>query len=313
MITAERRRQVAEEGWTAAHDDEHDDGQLIAAAISYAGWAKGTTADHLYVWWPWTTDWWKPGPDPIRNLVKAGALLAAEIDRRRRAEGDDPYVIPRPTHGAPQLVELGEDGQWLVGYGHVELRVFVCLAAHHLAGTEGLVAAEELIRNYPDIRHVWALEHRWQPEHADERAPVPGVIPGDDYVVWRDVTEVDDRSPQGGPAWCSWGSRSSGPRSHRSTRRTPMGVDETAQSTADEPRRDGERGHPLLRPDGTAKMVVGPVDEQALAAAEAEGYRRGVEAVKHAILDIDAHATGLGEDANGFVSGGYVISIGCLH
>ena len=92
-----------------------------------------------------------------------------------------------------------------------------------------------------------------------------------------------------------------------------MGVDETAQSTADEPRRDGERGHPLLRPAGTAKMVVGPVDEQALAAAEAEGYRRGVEAVKHAILDIDAHATGLGEDANGFVSGGYVISIGCLH
>lgn len=75
----------------------------------------------------------------------------------------------------------------------------------------------------------------------------------------------------------------------------------------------GESKDRLLRADGTAKMVVGPVDEQALAAAEAEGYRRGVEAVKHAILDIDAHATGLGEDGDGFVAGGYLISIGSLH
>lgn len=32
-----------------------------------------------------------------------------------------------------------------------------------------------------------------------------------------------------------------------------------------------------------------------------------------AILDIDAHATGLAEDDEGFVTGGYVISVGCLH
>ncbi len=31
--------------------------------------------------WPWF-DGWKPDlSDPIRNLVKAGALIAAEIDR----------------------------------------------------------------------------------------------------------------------------------------------------------------------------------------------------------------------------------------
>jgi hypothetical protein len=39
--------------------------------------------------WPkeWNVDWWKPSDDPIRNLVKAGALIAAEIDRlQRKAE-----------------------------------------------------------------------------------------------------------------------------------------------------------------------------------------------------------------------------------
>lgn len=36
--------------------------------------------------WPWDENWWKPSLDPIRNLVKAGALLAAEIDRLQRSK-----------------------------------------------------------------------------------------------------------------------------------------------------------------------------------------------------------------------------------
>lgn len=32
-----------------------------------------------------------------------------------------------------------------------------------------------------------------------------------------------------------------------------------------------------------------------------------------AILDIDAHATALGEDGQGFVAGGYIITVGSLH
>jgi len=32
--------------------------------------------------WPWDFKWWKPTPnDRVRELVKAGALIAAEIDR----------------------------------------------------------------------------------------------------------------------------------------------------------------------------------------------------------------------------------------
>jgi hypothetical protein len=36
----------------------------------------------LWKVWPWEQpDWWKPSDNPIRNLEKAGALIAAEIDR----------------------------------------------------------------------------------------------------------------------------------------------------------------------------------------------------------------------------------------
>ena len=39
----------------------------------------------LIEYWPWDMKWWKPSDeDPIRNLVKAGALIAAEIDRLQR-------------------------------------------------------------------------------------------------------------------------------------------------------------------------------------------------------------------------------------
>ena len=83
-IAAERRRQIEEEGWTAEHDDQHDTGQLIAAAICYALNARGwrTTADMVRLW-PWDDRWFKPG-DYRRDLVKAGALIAAEIDRLDR-------------------------------------------------------------------------------------------------------------------------------------------------------------------------------------------------------------------------------------
>ncbi len=37
--------------------------------------------------WPedWEAEVWKPSADPVHNLVKAGALIAAEIDRLQRA------------------------------------------------------------------------------------------------------------------------------------------------------------------------------------------------------------------------------------
>ena len=73
-ITAERQRQVAVEGWTPEHDAHHSKGELARAAACYA---LGARPPGL---WPWEDKWWKPS-DTKRNLEKAGALIAAEIDR----------------------------------------------------------------------------------------------------------------------------------------------------------------------------------------------------------------------------------------
>lgn len=83
LIAAERTRQIAEEGWTPAHDAEHGYGVLADAARAYAlaAVAPGFDHDNPPQAWPWDEGWWKPSDDPVRNLVKAGALIAAEIDR----------------------------------------------------------------------------------------------------------------------------------------------------------------------------------------------------------------------------------------
>lgn len=88
LIAAERERQITVEGWTAEHDDGHTKCELNEAARAYARAAEvqirsGVHPDHSG-FWPWDAAWWKPSPDPIRNLVKAGALIAAEIDRLQR-------------------------------------------------------------------------------------------------------------------------------------------------------------------------------------------------------------------------------------
>jgi hypothetical protein len=87
LIADERNRQVSVEGWTPAHDDEHDCGELADAAVVYtleAGERLNTKCIEFVSHWPWALEWWKPSPDPVRNLVKAGALIAAEIDRLQR-------------------------------------------------------------------------------------------------------------------------------------------------------------------------------------------------------------------------------------
>jgi hypothetical protein len=83
-VLAERERQVAEEGWTARHDDIHRASEMALAAACYAtsggGYAKGLTPPM----WPWSLKWWKPSYGR-RDLVKAGALILAEIERLDRA------------------------------------------------------------------------------------------------------------------------------------------------------------------------------------------------------------------------------------
>lgn len=82
MIAAERERQLSAEGWTPEHDDEHGDDQLAIAAGCYvmSAWHGDSVCPNM---WPWESAAWKP-KDRIRNLIRAGALIAAEIDRLQR-------------------------------------------------------------------------------------------------------------------------------------------------------------------------------------------------------------------------------------
>lgn len=91
LIAAERRRQVESEGWTPEHDDTHEDGELGKAAAVYA-WPNNYLpqfGDQLVAvanLWPWERSSYKPRlTNRVCELAKAGALIAAEIDRLQRA------------------------------------------------------------------------------------------------------------------------------------------------------------------------------------------------------------------------------------
>lgn len=90
-VLAERRRQTEVEGFTPGHDAS-DFCELEMAAACYAGnaggyvWAEGWPGEAV---WPWSKKWWKP-TTPRRDLVKAGALVLAAIERRDRAAAASP-------------------------------------------------------------------------------------------------------------------------------------------------------------------------------------------------------------------------------
>lgn len=91
LIAQERQRQIEEEGWTIEGDvQKHSEYDLAFAAMCYAcPYPKDKSGPVVFfksktcpIMWPWDAKWWKPTPnDRKRELVKAGALIAAEIDR----------------------------------------------------------------------------------------------------------------------------------------------------------------------------------------------------------------------------------------
>ena len=84
-VLAERQRQISMEGWTPEGDDHYTYAELSIAAQCYAA-HHGVMGSGVPVQWPWDDEWWKPS-DRRRNLIKAGALIIAEIERLDRAAG----------------------------------------------------------------------------------------------------------------------------------------------------------------------------------------------------------------------------------
>lgn len=110
LIAAERKRQIEVEGWTEKHDKENNRDELAIAAACYAlprhlrdldirELILDKTTKQLTVVakglcriynWPWDEKWWKPTPDNrIKELTKAGALIAAEIDRLQNTKSKE--------------------------------------------------------------------------------------------------------------------------------------------------------------------------------------------------------------------------------
>lgn len=98
LVTAERIRQIEEEGFTPDHDFQHKDGELSQAACYYAACTVHCTGEHgdIYIvvhptlFYPndWSAGWQnRQGKErpTVRDLTKAAALLIAEIDRRLAA------------------------------------------------------------------------------------------------------------------------------------------------------------------------------------------------------------------------------------
>ena len=78
LISDERLRQIEVEGYDAEHDERETWDVFASAAISYI--VAGLNPEMAMDFWPWDEEYYKP-KDTLRNLERAGALIAASIDR----------------------------------------------------------------------------------------------------------------------------------------------------------------------------------------------------------------------------------------
>ena len=110
LIALERRRQVEKEGFDGEHDRSHHWCHLARAGACYAAGEQVFTKEdyciggdaslphfHFTNLWPWECRWYNPKEDNLSNLVRAGALIAAAIDRLQAARleetPDDPAEV----------------------------------------------------------------------------------------------------------------------------------------------------------------------------------------------------------------------------
>lgn len=94
LISEERARQIEAEGRSKELDTQYHEAELAKAASCYLDHAirkrnldtrfPGPTKEYCQsevpYSWPWGSEHWKP-KNQVRDLVRAGALIAAEIDR----------------------------------------------------------------------------------------------------------------------------------------------------------------------------------------------------------------------------------------
>lgn len=86
LIAEERERQISDEGYSSEHDHLHPSYVLAKAGVAYALLDIPKKRDvAMKTYWPWERAQFKP-KDKKRNLIRAGALIAAAIDRMATEE-----------------------------------------------------------------------------------------------------------------------------------------------------------------------------------------------------------------------------------
>lgn len=95
LIAEERQRQIEVEGYDAKHDFNEPLNSIVAAAISYA--MVDINRRDAELWWNWGFRYWKP-KDRKRNLIRAGALIAAALDKIQYQEDYDAWLNERKSH-----------------------------------------------------------------------------------------------------------------------------------------------------------------------------------------------------------------------
>jgi len=104
LLLHERLRQIEKEGYTSEHDDHHIGGELAfaAAAYAYAGGCEDGARLVPSVFWPWNLDDWKSRSKRV-CLIKAGALILAELERLARLEAAQ--VMRAVSHGKQEAAQ----------------------------------------------------------------------------------------------------------------------------------------------------------------------------------------------------------------
>jgi hypothetical protein len=86
LIEMEREHQI-ERGFDTKNDAVYTSNELIDAAEAHMSHGVQDD-DYCLATWPWDYQFFKP-TSRLENLVKAGALIAAEIDRLQHANPTD--------------------------------------------------------------------------------------------------------------------------------------------------------------------------------------------------------------------------------
>ena len=85
-VLTERHRQIVEEGYAPEGDGVYHNDELSFAAAGSA--VAGTSWDKSFRLWPWAMTAFKPRSRRA-NLVRAGALILAAIEKIDREAGKD--------------------------------------------------------------------------------------------------------------------------------------------------------------------------------------------------------------------------------